>query len=198
MAIIVSHYSTVIDICQAFQSRWSRCWEAWFISAWDMSGLDSQSYPDVSDSLKTEYCWLSGYPAIRLVEWGHIQHIRHIRNNNLSGLPDQPPCSFFSDRRQDKVSSDPVAWRWIGRHNRALQWKRTGRAGRWWDDTPCRLCKHTDNWPNWMWKKNKLRSNNSTACSDIEWQGQKESKRFMAFSRLSLSCWNIRKYVHFQ
>lgn len=63
MAIIVSHYSTVIDICQAFQSRWSRCWEAWFISAWDMSGTDSQSYPDVSGSLKTEYCWLSGYPA---------------------------------------------------------------------------------------------------------------------------------------
>ena len=24
---------------------------------------DSQSYPDISGSLKTEYCWLSGYPA---------------------------------------------------------------------------------------------------------------------------------------
>ena len=147
MAIIMSHYSTIYRyLSRAFQCRFASVLRG--LTYYFRLGYVGAWLAIVSRYIRQLENWI--LLVIRLFgSWSGDISSTSVTSakTNLSGLPDQPPCSFFSDRRQDKVSSDPVAWRWIGRHNRALQWKRTGRAGRWWNDTPCRLCKHTDNWP---------------------------------------------------
>ena len=128
MAIIVFHYSTIYRyLSRAFQCRFASVLRGltYYFRFGICRGLTRNRIPIYPAAWKLNNV---GYPAISVRGDGNIPSTdARSAKTTCSANPNQPLAHSFSDRNKKGIERSS-AWRWIGRHNRGMQRKRTESA----------------------------------------------------------------------